>query len=330
MSLKTFLLVVFFLASLKPSPVFCDYSAGAIKRDLDRGHYENIMAEYEADLADLKQDGTSKKLFEFYDQFVTNEDQKGLTEWAHAEPNNPVPWTATGLRFLFQGEGARGQGFAERMSKDQTDLYVGKVTQASVYFKKAISLNPRDPYAFDGMIQAARHIPMPESEVVGYYQQALQLVPNLGSVIWDMGLYYSPMWSGTGEKMMKFVKQNGATAAKGSFARLLIVRYYEDLGFAQYGTGTYFYGRPEWEFMKKEFEGYLEVHPSDRRVRTWYSYCAFCGRHYEEANRAFDLLGDQRLGDGYWTDVDYVKAKTASKYRYEQAAPNNIEPPTLR
>jgi tetratricopeptide (TPR) repeat protein len=326
--LKRLSLLVFFM--LAASSAFCDYTTAAVKRDLDRGHYENIMAEYEADLAELKQDGSSQKLFEFYEQFVAYEDQKGLTEWTHAQPSNPVPWTATGLRFLFQGEGARGQGFAERMNKDQTDLYVGKITQATVYFKKAISLNPEDPYACDGMIQAARHIPMPETEVIGYYQQALQIMPNMGSIIWDMGLYYSPMWSGTAEKMMKFIQKNAVSQPKGSSARLLIIRYYEDLSFSKYGTGTYFYGRSEWEYMKKEFEGFLEVHPSDRRVRTWYSYAAFCGKHYAEANQAFNWLGEQRMGDGYWTDVEYVKAKTAAKYRYEQDAPNNIEPPTLR
>lgn len=285
------------------------YSDNEFKDDLQKAQYPPLMVYYNEALAELQKDGCNMDLNNFYGTLNPWENVKLVQDWAKAEPENYIPWTALGMACYNKGLEYRGGGLSSSVSPENKKLFLKYMEGSKPFFKKALALKPKDPYVYTSMMDIGLQEQWSDTMMQSYFDKALEVSPQNEQAIWNMALHYSPLWGGTQEKMNKFVDQYGRSAPQGSYLRLLVVRYHEEIWRSKGKGYAYFFNTPAWYEVKKECEDYLTTHSDDMDTRSWYAFIAFVGKHFPEANEQFNALGDQWDANMHWTKRGYGLAK---------------------
>jgi len=310
-------LLLMALLTLATGPLFAKSLLPDCKKDLTQANYPALMAQFNADLAKVKQDGCNTDLQAFYEGLAKWEYVKELQNWARLEPKNHVPWTAIGMACLSEGDKYRGTDYIKTVSKADLKVFYQCLDSAKSYLDRATQLNPDDPEPYTALLEIGLHEGWSTGHMEPFFQKALQSAPGYESAVWTMGLHHSPLWGGSDHRMNQFVSEYCRTAPKGSYLRLLVVRYHEEIWKTRNCDRNYFAGdsRP-WREVKQEFEDYLAIHPDDLSTRSWYSSLAFSGEHFVEAKQQFDVLGDRwDANSSHWlTQQGYMTAKRIANH----------------
>jgi hypothetical protein len=203
----------------------------------------------------------------------------------------------------------RGPGFARDVTPEGWRLYDVRLHEAEADLTRAGELDPTNPLIARDMILAARHLNYRRDEMEVWFRRAVRADADCWHACEAKLNYLHPKWHGDRAAMLAFGHECVRTRNWHDRLPFILVEAHRELArwrvrraefdrvpANQRPSATQYYQEPSvWKDLQSVYIPYLERHPESRRDRTRYAKQAFYCGQYAEADRQFQLLGEE-----YW------------------------------
>jgi len=313
-----FLIAVVYLLSCSQTCLAEDSGATPdLKAALEKNQYQALLEAHDSLLAKLKKDPEDEGLSGYYETLGHSKNIPLLKKWSQKDGGSYVPWVALAWALIEKGWEYRGSDVASKVPKDKWKPFQDCLEEAKAYLDKTEEGKADDPYPYLYLMVIGKTHCRAKYVMRKYFEEALQACPDCLDAKFYMASFLSPMWCGSDVEMREFVDEETKKAPPGSGTRLLLVDYHWEVLKTKNWAASYTGKTDVWKEVRAVFEDYLSHHPDRHSTRCWYAYWAYYSKHYAEAKKQFDLLGDNWKSD-YWTEKSFKDAKAYTDKQLEE------------
>lgn len=295
-----FLICAFFYSALQAQEDPA-YPFKTLQNDLDQGNYQNILSHFSVYQAQCGSDGDNRNLKHYYEKLGAWENHLALKKWTGIDGSSCVPWTAMAFACLGKGAEYRGNGDEDKVAVEDLKTFKQYLDVASFCLAAAVKLGQADPYPYVFTLEVEVDRACLEKSVMqDYLDKALAISPNNYDALNVMARYHSPMWCGSEQEMASFIKTYVSSRPPGSYSRLIIVRYFQEVWISRKFDPKFLHDGKVWNAINSEFSTFFKYHPENVYYRSAYAFWACHFNHFYIAKTQFDISGDQ-WDSNLWT-----------------------------
>jgi hypothetical protein len=210
------------------------------------------------------------------------------------------PWIVeilSGMEDVELAWDARGEGWANSVTKEGRKRFLGHLDQAREHFEAAIALRPDYPEPYSKMIPVAMANPREDNEWRMWFDRAVERQMDYGRAYSALEWALRPRWRGSYDALYAFgleclQTERFDTSVPYEFINVLLALRKDMGGLTALGENKEIYAN-----ARQCFEGYMktERHPlAGQRDydRTLYAIFAWAAKDYKRANILFSGLGE--------------------------------------
>ncbi len=235
----------------------------------------------------------------------------GVQDWIEGpirdEPHSTLPLLVRGTHAVFWAWDARGGGQADTVGEDQWKVWFRRLKLAEDCLDEVTERDPKCVEAWWFLTILSRARQLPKDELWRRFNRLLELDPyhHYGHDQMLQGL--CKKWSGSHEEMFAFARSRAAAAPGTALPALIATAHLE---FRFDNGGHEYMERPEVgdEIVAAAHQSiwHPSYRPTPASPHLWNRFAlAFSlSDRFHEAERCFQLIGDNLHTDGTW-DLDY-------------------------
>jgi hypothetical protein len=206
---------------------------------------------------------------------------------------------------------ARGDGLADTVTEDGWKKFGERLKEARKALEESWSLNPGDGRVATIMLTVEKGIGGNRDEMEKWFGRAMKADGNNKEACIAKMDWLDPKWNGTIEDMMAFGKAcRDSKNWRAGITVLLVDAYTRALSHMPKDERQEYISSPEVRReIKAVFDDYLQHIPLDNRERSRYAAFCYMTNQHAEADRQFQILGDDLI---YVFDEAYMKRAKAA------------------
>lgn len=221
---------------------------------------------------------------------------KLLDAWEKAHPDSIYPLIIRAQRLVRDGWEARGDGFADSVTKQGWKVFREKLQLAEEQLKKAEALEENDAYLYAVWIEVALGLGASKPERMKLVEAAKDIDPDFYAPYEKMQFSLMPRWGGSSEEIEAFARKANEWAGpqQGTQMYALLAIDMRRRMLDDFTEIKAF----KWDLLNQGFDQLREAFPESDyylQVQCWFSH------YYKDKEKARELFA--LIGDDYNTSV---------------------------
>jgi len=222
-----------------------------------------------------------------WNAFELNQSIRGDIE-VQLVPTLEKLWPDHGFAHLLKGEllikkawDSRGSGYAPTVTEEGWKGFKASLDLAEKELRKAWDLDPKDTMIPISMITICMGQGYPREEMEHWFKRAMEIDPACHSAAYVKATYLEPKWHGGEEDLLEFGRECVTSTKWKGNVPLILAEAHERLVFYEEKDqrASYWLKPGVWEDMRRSYERYFELNPTDISYRHNYAKAAYnCGQ----------------------------------------------------
>jgi hypothetical protein len=203
-----------------------------------------------------------------------------------------LPWYLKGSHCVKSAWNARGDGYANTVTKEGWESFKTNLVVAREALEHAWKLNPREPNIATEMMSVELGQGSDRQEMELWFDRAMKLDTNSYSACCSKEQFLEPKWYGTDEEAVAFGRECVHSTNWGGHIPIVLVLAHNDINSRLTGAAkTEYWKQPEvWEDIKSAYDRYFELNPEETHVYNAYVLHAYQAEQWAALNELIPKL----------------------------------------
>ncbi len=206
-----------------------------------------------------------------------------------------------GYFFVNYAWDARGGDWASQVTPEGWAGFNNRLATARTLLEKAWDVDPTESFAPTQMLTVVLGQGGDNSVFDQWFSRAIATNPDNDDAVQTKYEYLDPKWHGSKEEQLAFLHELVGISNGESGIAFRLVDYHWNSAMPENAKvdetpvvfNAPYYARPDvWTDIQSIFEPYVRHHPTDMASRSCYARYAWWTRHWDVADRQFQILGE--------------------------------------
>lgn len=215
----------------------------------------------------------------------------GVQEWKTAKPDSVTPLIVLGEGYRYYGWGARGGGYANKVTDDGWRLFKERLAKAREYLEAAEKMPTKDPEAYCRLLEVALSQGWSRADCEVLFHKAVQIEPAYHDTYLTMAFFLLPRWGGKPGDAERFAEEAAELCKEEGNAMYARIAWYLSafVGIDQFFEKSSF----SWPRMREGFQQLQKLYPKSLRNMTAFCMFACVAQDGATARELFSRMGDK-------------------------------------
>ena len=203
-----------------------------------------------------------------------------------------LPWYLKGSHCVAAAWNARGDGYANTVTKDGWESFKTNLVVAREALEHAWKLNPGEPDIATEMMSVELGQGSDRQEMELWFDRAMKLDTNNYRACFTKEQFLEPKWHGTDEEAVAFGRECVRSTNWGGHIPIILVLAHNDINGNLTGAAKADYWKqPEvWEDIKSAYDRYFELNPDETHIYNAYVLHAYQAEQWAALNQLIPKL----------------------------------------
>lgn len=223
--------------------------------------------------------------------------------------NDYLPWYLKGAHCIELAWRARGDGYANSVTKQGWVGMETNLVSAREALEHAWKLNPRQSKIAHQMMSVVLGQAGDRKEMELWFNRGIDLDTNSYQICWSKMNYLDPKWYGSNEEMLAFGHECVQSTKWGGHIPLMLVLAHNTINLKLEGAAkTNYWKQPEvWSDLQSAYDRFFELNPEETQLYRDYARFAYRAEQWGKLNELIPKIPQPIDYDFFGGKSEYEK-----------------------